>query len=54
LFQGTKQVLLWPPEDHDNLYVEGSSSPVTRILDPDLKKSPVTHIFDPDLERYPR
>ncbi|GAX76414.1 hypothetical protein CEUSTIGMA_g3859.t1 [Chlamydomonas eustigma] len=36
--RGTKQVLLWPPSDYDNLYMEGSSSPIIGVLDPDLIK----------------
>jgi hypothetical protein len=31
---GSKRVLLWPPGDHDNLYVSGSSSPITQLRDP--------------------
>lgn len=39
---GRKRVLLWPPCEHDNLYIEGSSSPIIRINDPSV------------LQRYPK
>ena len=38
--QGTKRLLLWLPSDHDNLYIEGSSSPIIDTLNPDLNMYP--------------
>lgn len=38
--QGHKEVLLWPPEAHDNLYIQGSSSPIINVDEPDLLKYP--------------
>ena len=32
--------LLWPPSCHDDLYVDGSSSPITRVHSPDLQRYP--------------
>jgi hypothetical protein len=40
--RGVKRVLLWPPHCAGALYTdpEGSSSPVTRLEDPDLRQYP--------------
>ena len=37
--KGRKRILLWPPSDHDSLYIEGSSSPVIQIFDPSVLSS---------------
>jgi hypothetical protein len=40
---GSKRVLLWPPSAHDDLYVTGSSSPITHLHDQQALR-----------QRYPR
>lgn len=38
--RGRKRVVFWPPSEADNLYIEGSSSPVIDIDNPDLVRFP--------------
>ncbi|CAD7698797.1 unnamed protein product [Ostreobium quekettii] len=39
--RGTKRVQLWSPDDEENLYVQGSSSEVMDVDDPDLARYPL-------------
>ncbi|GFH29714.1 tRNA wybutosine-synthesizing 5 [Haematococcus lacustris] len=47
--KGVKRVLLWPPAAAEGLYVQQSSSPITRPLDPDLTCHPKYAALTPPL-----
>lgn len=38
---GVKKVILFPPSDFDNMYMNGDKSEVINIENPDLKKYPL-------------